>query len=113
MATPESKVKAAIKRWLDDRGYWRAGAARPPIGVQGWYYMPQNMGMGVSGIPDFVGSGLRCCIPFPFAIEAKVPGGRPTPIQLERHAEMRDAGWLVLVVDDVNQLAELERYANG
>jgi hypothetical protein len=120
MATPEGKVKTDIKKWLDDRQFWRAGTARPEAGVRGWYYMPQNMGMGVSGIPDFVGSVTRrieragyaspAWSPAPFAIEAKAPGKHPTPIQLDRHAEMRAAGWLVLVVDDVSQLAELERY---
>jgi len=109
--TPEGRVKKAIKQWLDARGYWRAGDARPKDGVRGWYYMPQNMGMGVSGIPDFVGSGLRGGQPFPWAIEAKAPGGKPTPQQVDRHNEMRAAGWLVLVVDDVSQLAALETYA--
>ena len=111
--TPEGAVKRDIKQWLDARGFWRAGADRPSGELRGWYYMPQNMGMGVSGIPDFVGSGLRMCVPFPFAIEAKAPGGKPTAIQLDRHAEMKAAGWFLLVVDDVNQFAALERYCNG
>lgn len=112
--TPEGKVKKAIKEWLDERGFWRAGAERPATAdVQGWYFMPVNNGMGVSGIPDFIGSGLRYLMPFPFAIEAKAPGGKPTELQLERHAEMKAAGWLVLVVDDVSELAHLERYCRG
>lgn len=115
MATPEGKVKADIKKWLEAHGFWAAGAERPEMDLAGWYYMPQNMGMGVNGIPDFVGSGIRkpSYTPFPWAVEAKAPGKAPTQIQLERHAEMRDAGWLVLVVDDVSQLAPLERYCNG
>jgi hypothetical protein len=104
VATPESKVKRDIKNWLDERGFWRAGSRQPSF-VAGWYYMPQNMGMGVSGIPDFIGSvaddflGAK-----PWAIEAKAPGGKPTQLQLDRHAEMRHAGWLVFVVDDVSTL---------
>lgn len=106
--TPEAKVKSAIKKWLDARGFWRAGAARPDT-IAGWYFMPQNMGMGVSGLPDFVGSFLRDRHdPTPFAIEAKAPGGKPSVLQLDRHDEMKAAGWLVLVCSDVSQLAELE-----
>lgn len=113
MSTPEGKVKTAIKQWLDEHGYWRAGGERPADGLAGWYYMPQNIGMGVNGIPDFLGSGIRGYVPFPFAIEAKAPGKKPTAIQLERHTEMRAAGWLVLVVDDVSQLSPLEIYSRG
>lgn len=110
-STPEGKVKDAIKAWLDARGFWRAGDDAPSE-LRGWYYMPQNMGMGTNGIPDFVGSGIRVPghTPFPFAIEAKAPRKTATAIQLERHAEMKAAGWLVLVVDDVSQLAPLENY---
>jgi hypothetical protein len=112
MATPESAVKKAIKAWLDARGFWRAGAARPKVDLAGWYYMPQNVGFGTNGVPDFVGSGIRVpgYRPFPWAIEAKAPGGKPTELQKERHAEMRAAGWLVLVADSVSALAELESY---
>lgn len=105
--TPEGRVKDSIKKWLDARGFWRAGGPEPDM-VRGWYYMPQNMGMGVSGIPDFVGSTLVGPAAVAWAIEAKAPGEKPTPLQLERHAEMRACGWLVLVVDDVSQLSPLE-----
>ena len=108
--TPEGKVKKQIKTWLEAKGFWRAGDDRPDGELRGWYYMPQNMGMGTNGIPDFVGSGIRQGVPFPWAIEAKAPGKTPTAIQLERHAEMKATGWLVLVVDDVNQLTALENY---
>lgn len=110
--TPEGVVKDDIKDWLDARGFQRAGAAPVEGELRGWYYMPVNNGMGVSGIPDFMGSGIRLpdYTPFPWAIEAKKPGGVPTPRQLDRHAEMQRAGWLVLVVDDVSQLSRLENY---
>jgi hypothetical protein len=107
---PEAKVKKAIKAWLHERGIWSAGttAAAPR---RGFMYMPQNVGLGVNGLPDFIGSfflpagGVQ-----PFGIEAKAPGGKPTELQKERHAEMRAAGWLVLVADSVSALAELESY---
>jgi hypothetical protein len=114
VSTPEGKIKAGIKARLDALGLWRAGAPRPAGGVRGWYFMPVNNGMGVSGIPDFLGSIVtRSSVPLPFAIEAKRPGGTPTERQLDRHAEMKAAGFLVLVVDDVNQLAAIERYMHG
>ena len=101
-STPEGRVKAAIKKELDSRGFWRAGAAGPPAQCEGWYYMPVSNGMGVHGIPDFI-----CCWRGNFlGIEAKAPGGTPTPNQLRRHEEIRAGGGTVLIVFDVNQLKE-------
>ncbi|TDN70478.1 VRR-NUC domain-containing protein [Paraburkholderia sp. BL10I2N1] len=102
-STPEGKVKKDIKKLLDEAGFWRAGAKQPDIPVAGSYYMPVQNGMGVIGIPDFVGvawGGRR------FDIEAKAPGEAPTPNQLKRHEEIVAAGGIVLVVDDVSKLAE-------
>jgi hypothetical protein len=103
--TPEGKVKADIKKYLDSIGFWRAGTERPST-VIGTYHMPVANGMGVHGIPDFVGvlnlgpfNGTR------FDIEAKRPGEEPTPNQLKRHEEIRAAGGIVLVIDDVSKLA--------
>jgi hypothetical protein len=69
--------------------------------------MPVPMGMGVNGIPDFVGvlnlgpyNGTR------FDVEAKRPGEEPTDNQSKRHEEIRAAGGIVLVVDDVSKLRQ-------
>lgn len=89
--TPEGKVKAAIKRWLQDRGIW--------------YFMPVSSGMGMHGIPDFVcvwnGRALF--------IEAKAPGKRHNTSEMQKHRieEIRSAGGIAVVVDDVSQLNEL------
>jgi hypothetical protein len=108
-ATPEGKVKAEIKKLLDSMGFWRAGSKKPAVPVVGTYYMPVNNGMGVHGIPDFVGSwkgspantyGVR------FDIEAKKPGGEPTANQLNRHQEIREGGGIVLLVDNVDELRD-------
>lgn len=97
--TPEAKVKQQIKKLLDAKGFWRAGALKP-TNVVGWYYMPVSNGMGTVGIPDFV-----CCWRSRFfSIEAKKPGGKTTPNQDRRHDEIRAAGGTVLVIDDVNKL---------
>lgn len=88
MATPESKVKAKVKEWLRAKGVF--------------FFMPANNGMGVSGIPDFI-----CCLDGYFlGIETKAPGRKSatTPIQKLRHEEIRAAGGLAIVVDDVTQL---------
>lgn len=99
--TPEARVKDAIKKELDSRGFRRAGAVKPSA-VEGWYYMPVSNGMGVHGIPDFI-----CCWRGKFfSIEAKAPGGEPTPNQLMRHEEIRDAKGWVLVADNVETVRE-------
>lgn len=114
--TPEGVVKRDIRRELETAGFWFAGAKRPAR-VTGWAYMPVNNGMGVSGIPDFVGTEAIVITPEmvgmtigrTFMIEAKAPGKHPTPIQLDRHEEIRTAGGIVLVVDDVSTLREYRR----
>ena len=89
--TPEGRVKTAIKKRLASRGIW--------------FYMPVQNGMGVVGIPDFI-----CCWGSKFlAIEAKAPGkrGNTTPNQEHRMAEIRKAGGIAVVIDDVSQLDEV------
>ncbi len=86
--TPEGRVKAAVKKWLKDRGIW--------------YYMPVQNGMGVVGIPDFI-----CCWNGRFlAIETKAPGKRAdlSANQERRIMEIHGAGGAAIVVDDVSQL---------
>lgn len=101
-ATPEAKVKAAIKKWLTSQGFWAAGGKRPEE-VSGFYYMPVSNGMGVHGVPDFV----CVCNGRALFIEAKAPGGKCTENQIRRHEEIRAAGGLVIVaysVDDVKKV---------
>lgn len=89
-ATPESKVKAAVKRWLAAKGIW--------------YCMPMGTGFGNSGVPDFV-----CCMEGKFlAIETKAPGKRhnTTVLQKRQIASIKDAGGEAVVIDDVSQLDE-------
>lgn len=99
--TPEGRVKLQIKKHLTAKGVWFAGQPPPPV-VTGWMYMPVSIGMGVSGIPDFVGT-YKCR---PVFIEAKAPGGKPTDNQLERHKEIRTAGGVVIVADSVDVLEQ-------
>lgn len=91
-ATPESKVKAAIKRWLVERGIW--------------YCTPIGSAFGTAGVPDFI-----CCWNGRFlAIEAKAPGrlSNTSALQDRQIGLIRDAGGAAVVVDDVSQLNALE-----
>lgn len=91
-STPEGRVKAKVKLWLDARNIW--------------YFMPPANGFGRSGIPDFV-----CCAKGKFlAIETKAPGkrGNTTELQDREIAAIHKAGGAAIVIDDVAQLGVLE-----
>jgi hypothetical protein len=97
--TPEGKVKNDIKKWLRAHGA-RAAGGKDNAGARRWYYMPVQNGMGVTGIPDFVG----CWDGRFFGIEAKAPGNGPTENQKARLGEIDDAGGINAVVDDASQM---------
>lgn len=86
--TPEGKVKAAVKKYLTERGVW--------------WCMPMGTGFGSSGVPDFL-----CCYGGKFyAIETKAPGkrGNTTVLQDQQIAGIKGAGGVALVIDNVKQL---------
>lgn len=88
--TPEGKVKAKVKNWLDKNGIW--------------FYMPVQTGYGVSGIPDFV-----CCANGKFlAIETKAPGriSNVSDKQALQIAAIGAAGGVAVVVDSVESLVK-------
>lgn len=94
MATPEGRVKAAVKRWLEKH--------------RCYYFMPVSNGMGRSGIPDFI-----CCFPWLngrfVAIETKAPGKwKDTTVNQDREIRrINMAGGKAIVVDDASQLDEI------
>ena len=91
--TPEGRVKAAVKKYLKDRGVW--------------FYAPVSNGMGVHGIPDFV-----CCWDGKFlGIETKAPGKRrnTSTAQEIQLAAIHKANGIAVVIDDVSQLDEVFR----
>lgn len=92
--TPEGKIKNEVKKALN-----RAGA---------WFYMPVQNGMGVVGIPDFVG----CYRGHFFAIETKAPGKAKnlTPNQMLRMDEIRAAGGAAFVVDGAESWAQVDEW---
>lgn len=82
MATPESKVKAAVKKQLE-----AAGA---------YHFFPSANGYGHAGIPDII-----CCINGYFlAIECKAGKGRTTALQVRELQRISDAGGMSLVIYD-------------
>ena len=90
-ATPESKVKAKIKKILKDHGVY--------------YAMPIGTGYGNSGVPDFL-----CCVGGKFlAIEAKAGKGTTTALQEKNLREIREAGGIAMVVNETN-LEELKQW---
>ncbi len=97
--TPEAKVKEKVKQLLKRNG--------------AWFYMPVQNGMGKVGIPDFIGTykGLF------FAVETKAPNKTPTTEdqrwnkatanQQMRIEEIRDAGGIAIIADDVTQVQQM------
>lgn len=105
--TPEGVVKAIIKDTLHEWGIAPAGKEREYTGRQtGWYYTPMNNGMGVGGIPDFVG----CYKGHFFAIEAKAPSGKPTERQLQRKYGIMNGGGKYFLIDGAAGYLELQSW---
>ena len=93
--TPEGRVKAAVKKWLQARGIW--------------FCMPMGSMYGNAGVPDFL-----CCWNGRFlAIETKARGKRTntTAMQDAQIVGIHKAGGAAVVIDDVDQLDVLaERF---
>jgi len=104
--TPEGEVKDMIKQRLALLGSHPAGSKMWETGkATSWYYMPVQNGMGVSGIPDFIG----CHYGMFWSIEAKAPGKQPNPNQAQRMHEIRaTAGqsWTVDCEDDMEEIVQ-------
>ena len=92
--TPEGRIKEIVRKVLKEYGVW--------------FYSPVSNGMGVHGIPDFVGVYRGRSV----MIETKAPGKKPTPRQEMQIAAIRKAGGTVFVIDGdccllVNWLKEM------
>jgi len=83
MATPEGKVKDAVKKLLKTYNLW--------------YFMPATFGMGTSGIPDIVGilpDGVL------IGIETKAGKNKPTELQTRQLAAINAAGGVGIWVNE-------------
>jgi Holliday junction resolvase len=92
MATPESKVKAGVKKKLIELGFY--------------YFMPPANGFGRAGIPDIVGCRMDGRF---FGIECKAGKGKTTALQDRELVRIQQAGGIALVIneDNIDQLKEL------
>jgi hypothetical protein len=115
MSTPEGKVKDAIKKLLAEYKIQPASkAGDTSLESNGWYYMPIQSSMGVSGIPDFIG----CYCPGDgdalfFGIEAKALGKTPSGFQLLQINAIKRAGGAVFVIDGEESLNEFKQWLEG
>lgn len=91
--TPEGKVKAMVKKILDNT-------------PQCWYFLPVQNGMGQSGIPDFI-----CCVRGKFlAIETKSKhtSRKLTALQARQIELINTASGTAVVINEDN-IDDLER----
>ena len=82
--TPEGKVKAKLKKTLDEMDIW--------------HFSPFQAGMGRAGIPDIIG----CYNGLFVAFECKANGNKPTALQEREINAIRTAKGLAFVVDENN-----------
>jgi len=83
-ATPERKVKAQVRRVLEELG--------------AYYVMPVTGGYGNSGAPDF----LACLKGKFIGIECKAGGNKPTALQEKNLKMIGQSGGVPLVIDESN-----------
>lgn len=86
--TPESKVKAKVKKTL--------------LEIGAYYAMPIGTGYGNAGVPDF----LVCYKGIFVGIECKAHDNKPTALQLKNLADIESAGGTALIINETN-VAEL------
>ena len=95
-ATPESKVKAKLRKHLDALGIY--------------HFMPAANGFGRAGIPDIIGCAGGQFVAF----ECKAGKGKTTALQeRELHNIQLAKGWAFVItelnVDHVEELLRLEK----
>jgi hypothetical protein len=103
--TPEGKIKDIVEGYLQQRLKLipASKASEVTHANSGWYYMPVQNGMGVSGIPDFLGHFKGQF----FAIETKKNViAKPTPRQVDQLNALDRTGAVVFVVGAEFQMIE-------
>jgi hypothetical protein len=81
-ATPEKKVKDAIKKILNAHG--------------AYYFSPVTGGFGTSGVPDIV----ACVNGIFFGIETKAGKGKPTALQEKNLISIMNTGGIAVLVNE-------------
>lgn len=92
--TPESRVKARVKRILDDYGVY--------------HFSPATGGYGRSGVPDIIGCYRGRFI----AIECKAGDNEPTALQRRELMRIHEADGLAWVVNE-NVVDEIGEWLEG
>ena len=62
---------------------------------------PKFVSPGLDGMPDRLVLLPNCKVAF---VEVKAPGAKPRPLQLKRHRQLRALGFMVFVLDDMEQI---------
>jgi len=91
--TPEGKVKAKVKKKLDE--------------AKAYYFMPATGGYGKSGVPDIV----ACVNGWFIGIECKAGNNKPTALQQNNLNDIKRSGGTALVINE-NNINELEDCLN-
>lgn len=105
--TPEGRIKSATEAYLNGLGMTPAGkAATVASSSTGWYFKPVSIGMGVHGIPDYIGHYRGRM----FGIETKVPGKDPTPLQQHQIKAINLTGATCFVIRTVEDLMFMETW---
>lgn len=88
MSTPESRVKAAVKKMLETSNVY--------------FFFPSANGYGHAGIPDIIAAKNGHF----FGIECKAGKGKTTALQERELQKIRDAGGTALVIreDNIDEL---------
>lgn len=80
--TPEGKVKDAVTKVLRE--------------FEAYYFFPVTSGFGHSGVPDII----ACYKGYFVAIECKAGKGKPTALQEQQLAKIRNAGGAAIVINE-------------
>ena len=91
--TPEGKVKAKVRKKLDE--------------AKAYYFMPATGGYGKSGVPDIV----ACVNGWFIGIECKAGNNKPTALQQNNLNAIKASGGTALVINE-NNINELEDCLN-
>jgi len=96
-ATPEGKIKARVKKTLDEMGIY--------------HFSPFQAGMGRAGIPDII----ACYNGLFVAIECKAGNGKTTALQDREINAIRTAKGLAFVINEenINNLKELLQWTKN
>ena len=103
--TPEGKIKDIVEAYLQTKLKLipASKASEATHENNGWYYMPVQNGMGVAGIPDFLGHYKGQF----FAIETKKDiVSNPTPRQIDQLNAIDRTGAVVFVVGAETQMMD-------